>query len=107
MSLLKLKIMLKSRFFGENLRAHYYAAFWLSDGSTKTCASCDEGFSLLNRRHHCRLCGYIFHSGTFSYLLFSLFCLIGTPVNWDNKSTVIIMIFRLIGINCLERMCPD
>ncbi|KAI6646786.1 Crossover junction endonuclease EME1 [Oopsacas minuta] len=63
MSFSKLKIMLKSRFFGENLLPHYYAAFWLADGSSKTCASCDGGFSIFNRRHHCRLCGYIFHSG--------------------------------------------
>ena len=72
MSFARLKIMLKSC-FGENIRPYYYAAFWLSDNSTKTCASCDGGFSILNRRHHCRLCGYIFHSGECCLFVY-LFC---------------------------------
>jgi hypothetical protein len=33
---------------------------WKSDGDRGSCASCTAGFSILKRRHHCRLCGDIF-----------------------------------------------
>ncbi|OAF71827.1 Nucleolar protein 56 [Intoshia linei] len=34
--------------------------FWLSDESTTNCFVCKSKFTLVNRRHHCRLCGNIF-----------------------------------------------
>jgi hypothetical protein len=32
----------------------------MPDNSTKTCTACSLAFSLLRRRHHCRVCGKIF-----------------------------------------------
>lgn len=36
------------------------AAPWVPDEECQGCTSCDAAFSLLNRRHHCRICGQIF-----------------------------------------------
>ena len=33
---------------------------WRSDADRRSCARCTAGFSLLKRRHHCRICGDIF-----------------------------------------------
>lgn len=33
---------------------------WVEDAAAKTCAKCERVFSLVNRRHHCRVCGEIF-----------------------------------------------
>lgn len=33
---------------------------WLPDDSVQECMECKTGFSFLNRRHHCRVCGGIF-----------------------------------------------
>ncbi|CAH0476373.1 unnamed protein product [Peronospora belbahrii] len=33
---------------------------WVEDVAARTCAKCERGFSLVNRRHHCRVCGEIF-----------------------------------------------
>ena len=33
---------------------------WDHDSNTKNCYLCDCNFTLLNRRHHCRICGHIF-----------------------------------------------
>ncbi|KAG6613649.1 Steroidogenic acute regulatory protein [Phytophthora cinnamomi] len=33
---------------------------WVEDAAARTCAKCERGFSLVNRRHHCRVCGEIF-----------------------------------------------
>ncbi|KAI9921512.1 hypothetical protein PsorP6_002132 [Peronosclerospora sorghi] len=33
---------------------------WVDDISARTCAKCERFFSLVNRRHHCRVCGKIF-----------------------------------------------
>eukprot|EP01134_Creolimax_fragrantissima_P007800 CFRG7800T1 len=35
---------------------------WAPDASTLTCGDCGEMFSMLRRRHHCRLCGQIYCS---------------------------------------------
>ncbi|XP_010534979.1 PREDICTED: 1-phosphatidylinositol-3-phosphate 5-kinase FAB1B-like [Tarenaya hassleriana] len=34
--------------------------FWMPDQSCRVCYECDTHFTLINRRHHCRLCGRIF-----------------------------------------------
>ncbi|KAF1783562.1 START-like domain [Phytophthora cactorum] len=33
---------------------------WVEDAAARTCAKCEKAFSLVNRRHHCRVCGEIF-----------------------------------------------
>eukprot|EP00008_Paramoeba_atlantica_P004070 CAMPEP_0201475130 /NCGR_PEP_ID=MMETSP0151_2-20130828/590_1 /ASSEMBLY_ACC=CAM_ASM_000257 /TAXON_ID=200890 /ORGANISM="Paramoeba atlantica, Strain 621/1 / CCAP 1560/9" /LENGTH=199 /DNA_ID=CAMNT_0047855145 /DNA_START=120 /DNA_END=719 /DNA_ORIENTATION=- len=33
---------------------------WIPDPETQVCMSCKDEFGLLNRRHHCRICGKIF-----------------------------------------------
>ncbi|KAG7385315.1 StAR- lipid transfer protein 5 [Phytophthora pseudosyringae] len=33
---------------------------WVEDAAARTCAKCERVFSLVNRRHHCRVCGEIF-----------------------------------------------
>ena len=33
---------------------------WINDKNAKKCYDCNESFSLLKRKHHCRLCGRIF-----------------------------------------------
>eukprot|EP01095_Lingulamoeba_sp_RSL-Kostka_P007295 TRINITY_DN2309_c0_g1_i1.p1 TRINITY_DN2309_c0_g1~~TRINITY_DN2309_c0_g1_i1.p1 ORF type:complete len:296 (-),score=88.46 TRINITY_DN2309_c0_g1_i1:96-983(-) len=33
---------------------------WIPDNEQKQCYSCDSTFGLVNRRHHCRHCGYVF-----------------------------------------------
>ncbi|CEG38926.1 steroidogenic acute regulatory protein [Plasmopara halstedii] len=33
---------------------------WIEDAAARTCAKCERNFSLVNRRHHCRVCGEIF-----------------------------------------------
>lgn len=34
--------------------------FWMPDQSCRVCYECDNQFTLINRRHHCRLCGRVF-----------------------------------------------
>ncbi|XP_059286492.1 1-phosphatidylinositol-3-phosphate 5-kinase FAB1B [Lycium ferocissimum] len=34
--------------------------FWMPDQSCRVCYECDSQFTVINRRHHCRLCGRIF-----------------------------------------------
>ncbi|KAL1538052.1 1-phosphatidylinositol-3-phosphate 5-kinase [Salvia divinorum] len=40
--------------------AHVSRDFWMPDQSCRVCYECDSQFTLINRRHHCRLCGRIF-----------------------------------------------
>ncbi|XP_075523297.1 1-phosphatidylinositol-3-phosphate 5-kinase FAB1B-like isoform X1 [Primulina tabacum] len=40
--------------------AHVSRDFWMPDQSCRVCYECDTQFTLLNRRHHCRICGRIF-----------------------------------------------
>lgn len=35
------------------------APAWTSDGAVGSCQRCDAGFTVLARRHHCRLCGSV------------------------------------------------
>lgn len=39
-----------------------YPPEWLSDNETDSCMACDNLFTLIKRRHHCRSCGKIFCS---------------------------------------------
>ncbi|XP_056176635.1 1-phosphatidylinositol-3-phosphate 5-kinase FAB1B isoform X2 [Syzygium oleosum] len=34
--------------------------FWMPDQSCRVCYDCDSHFNIINRRHHCRLCGRVF-----------------------------------------------
>jgi myosin-1 len=36
------------------------AAAWIPDSEAQNCQACGIGFSLFNRRHHCRACGGVF-----------------------------------------------
>jgi hypothetical protein len=36
--------------------------FWMSDRSSKACYECEQLFTFMRRRHHCRSCGQIFCS---------------------------------------------
>lgn len=40
---------------------------WLPDDSAKSCMNCNDGFTLVRRRHHCRSCGGIFCDQCSSY----------------------------------------
>lgn len=39
---------------------HSLKHFWMSDRSCKACYECEQMFSFVRRRHHCRSCGQIF-----------------------------------------------
>jgi hypothetical protein len=41
------------KYHGDN----QFAAPWMSDKASKKCMRCGAKFTLLRRRHHCRLCG--------------------------------------------------
>jgi hypothetical protein len=38
---------------------HYVAPIWIPDSKVVGCMKCNELFSILRRRHHCRLCGSV------------------------------------------------
>lgn len=40
---------------------------WVRDSTIHNCYSCKVGFTLINRKHHCRLCGRIFCSDCTKY----------------------------------------
>ena len=42
---------------------HCPEEFWVPDDEASECQYCKRGFSATNRRHHCRMCGDVFHGG--------------------------------------------
>ncbi|KAJ3677131.1 hypothetical protein LUZ60_002855 [Juncus effusus] len=42
--------------------------FWMPDQSCRVCYDCDSQFTLIHRRHHCRLCGRVFCSKCTSFV---------------------------------------
>jgi rabenosyn-5 len=49
---------------------------WQNNSSAKTCYLCSDDFTLINRRHHCRLCGRIICS--------SPLCMENIPIKLEN-----------------------
>lgn len=43
----------------EKIELKRMAPIWYSDNETKSCMICQTLFSVFNRRHHCRGCGYV------------------------------------------------
>ncbi|KAI7814851.1 pleckstrin homology domain-containing family F member 1 [Triplophysa rosa] len=39
--------------------ARSFAATWIPDTASAICMRCSDRFTVANRRHHCRMCGYI------------------------------------------------
>ena len=35
---------------------------WIPDDHVTKCTLCEKAFDMMNRRHHCRMCGNIFDS---------------------------------------------
>ena len=56
---------------------HYPPALphWVEDHTVEVCYSCKESFSLLLRKHHCRICGRVF-----CYYCCHRYCLIPPPI---------------------------
>eukprot|EP00804_Cyclotella_cryptica_P008084 CCRYP_004583-RD/>CCRYP_004583-RD protein AED:0.04 eAED:0.04 QI:1013/1/1/1/0.87/0.66/9/209/1984 len=42
---------------------------WMPDSLCKQCYSCEAPFTMLRRKHHCRLCGMIFCAGCSAYFV--------------------------------------
>ena len=42
------------------LLEEYHAPVWVPDSLVSRCKRCSEPFSFWRRKHHCRLCGYVF-----------------------------------------------
>lgn len=45
-----------------DLNESEFKQFWMPDRNCKECYECGAKFSMLKRRHHCRICGRIFCS---------------------------------------------
>lgn len=45
--------------FDMNKDAKGEAPVWVPDGAAKTCYKCSDSFTLISRRHHCRVCGLL------------------------------------------------
>lgn len=46
-------------FFFSLLDGEQTVTKWEDDRAVKTCPYCENSFTLINRKHHCRLCGKI------------------------------------------------
>ncbi|KAH6665278.1 1-phosphatidylinositol-3-phosphate 5-kinase FAB1 [Plectosphaerella plurivora] len=52
--------------------------FWMADETCKECFSCGQPFSAFRRKHHCRVCGFIFDSKCTSIISAQKFGMSGT-----------------------------
>ncbi|KAF3357529.1 hypothetical protein VdG1_03317 [Verticillium dahliae VDG1] len=52
--------------------------FWMADETCKECYSCQQPFSAFRRKHHCRVCGFIFDSKCTSIISAQMFAMSGT-----------------------------
>lgn len=59
LQILKVKRTFQFLLFGLFVEFEKKIVPWQSDSSTNCCFLCMKEFNLLNRRHHCRLCGRI------------------------------------------------
>ena len=67
---LSMSIMLDNREKTDNemLIPKISPAIWIPSKKITTCYECKEIFGWLNRKHHCRYCGYIFCLGFDEFL---------------------------------------
>ncbi|KAL2755762.1 hypothetical protein ACRALDRAFT_1076753 [Sodiomyces alcalophilus JCM 7366] len=52
--------------------------FWMADETCKECFSCGQPFTTFRRKHHCRVCGFIFDSKCTSIIPAQMFGMSGT-----------------------------
>lgn len=57
-----LQLVMSSKFRSPAGRTTMSAAAWIPDAMATNCMMCVRSFTLTRRRHHCRLCGYLFCS---------------------------------------------
>ena len=38
-----------------------FKQYWMPDSVSKECYECSYKFTALRRRHHCRICGYVYY----------------------------------------------
>lgn len=70
----------------------YPTAKWVKDDEVTECQRCHDSFSIINRKHHCRVCGY---ENLNQYHYYRL-CVCGDCS--QNKVTV-------VGYDSLQRAC--
>ncbi len=55
------------------MKVHYKSVVsWVNDKDVHLCPNCAKSFSLLNRKHHCRLCGAIMCNKCSQFISFTL-----------------------------------
>ena len=71
-----------SVFSDENKRDTHYKSIvaWLEDKDVHLCPNCAKGFNMLNRKHHCRLCGAIMCNKCSKFISFTLASIFNNPI---------------------------